>query len=166
MIWDQLNAQQMEGARLEATGCRPVDVARQLGVRPQTVSKWRTMPAYIETVKLLVRAATVRALDDAALNRTRLIRLGMEALDIAQQSIKTTSCEECGHEVVKDAREAATVSKAALDWYRTLSAQTGLVEATKTEVDVSVPDEARARLREELRGLDLLAVEALDKDGG
>lgn len=160
MIWDSLTPQQMKGARLEAMGNRPVDIAREIGVRPHTISAWRRLPAYRETVALLSRAATARALDDAALSRTRLIRLGLEALDIAQASIKTRHCDECGTDVAQDAKEAAAVSKAALDWYRTLSAQTGLTEATKSEVEVSLPDEARRRLREELRDLDLAALEA------
>jgi len=43
---DRLTDQQREGARLAAAGWKGTDIAESLGVRQETVSRWRKLPAY------------------------------------------------------------------------------------------------------------------------
>lgn len=45
-IEDRLTDQQREGARLAAQGCTGRAIAEALGVRQETVSRWRKLPAW------------------------------------------------------------------------------------------------------------------------
>lgn len=163
MIWHDLTDEQLEAARMSASGMRNVDIARKLGRNPSTVSKWKKVPAYAETVRLLHRAANSQAVEDARLARTELMRdANRLARAIVVTSVRTLNDDEdglvsipAGTEIVLDTAKAAMALNSLHSWYKTLSAQTGLTETTKTEIGVG---------SDELDALDGL-LERLERSG-
>ena len=149
MFWDSLTDQQREGARLASRGARPSEVARTLGVTPSTVSNWRRKGDYRRYVILLQRAADERSIEDARAARAEAIRLGLDAIKKGFDGLD--NFDDDGRLLPgADPHKASAVSKILLDWYKTLSAQTGLTETTRVE---SVGDEAEA-LEQVLKRLD------------
>lgn len=171
MIWHALTDEQMEAARMMASGLRTVDVAKRLGRASSTVSGWKRKPEFAETVRLLHRAATAQAVDDARLARTEIMT---EASRLARALVNTSvttwgedgelTHPEIGTEVVRHTGRAATALTSLHAWYKTLSAQTGVTETTRT---VITPADAREQLRADLAKLDMDALEQLvDDDEG
>lgn len=77
---DGLTDQQREGARLAAAGWKGTDIADSLGVRQETVSRWRKLPTY--------RAAIEGHLADSR-NATagRMADLVEHALDVIEEQM-------------------------------------------------------------------------------
>lgn len=68
-IEDGLTDQQRRGAELAAAGWSGVDIAEELGIRPETVSRWRKLPGWQAARQAIVdeqRGALTAALDDLA----------------------------------------------------------------------------------------------------
>ena len=53
-IEDGLTAQQRRGAELAAAGWSGVDIASELGIRQETVSRWRKLPAWQAAYEAIV----------------------------------------------------------------------------------------------------------------
>ena len=71
---DGLTDLQREGARMAAEGWRGVDIAEHLQVAPETVSRWRKLPAF--------NHAVLRYHDHAAVaTRARLVSMIEQSLD-------------------------------------------------------------------------------------
>lgn len=68
-IEDGLTDQQRRGAELAAAGWSGVDIAHELGIRPETVSRWRRLPqwqAALEAITSEVRGELQASLHDLA----------------------------------------------------------------------------------------------------
>ena len=75
---DGLTNLQREGARLAAEGWRGVDIASELQVAPETVSRWRKLPAYSQAVLQHHEAASLAT-------RARLAELIEQSLDTLEE---------------------------------------------------------------------------------
>lgn len=56
-IEDGLTDQQRRGAELAAAGWSGVNIADEVGVRPETVSRWRKLPAYRAAIDAILSEA-------------------------------------------------------------------------------------------------------------
>jgi hypothetical protein len=68
-IEDGLTDQQRRGAELAAAGWSGVDIAHELGIRPETVSRWRRLPqwqAALEAITSEVRGELQASLHELA----------------------------------------------------------------------------------------------------
>ena len=75
----ELNDRQLAGAHLIAAGTPVAEVAVELGVRPESVSRWRRSPVFQEKVHELIRERYGATLNQAA----SLIPEALTALDQA-----------------------------------------------------------------------------------
>ncbi len=64
-IEDGLTDTQRQGAALAAAGWQGVDIAAELGVRPETVSRWRRLPAWLAAVESYSRERRAKLNDRA-----------------------------------------------------------------------------------------------------
>ncbi|WPL11366.1 MULTISPECIES: hypothetical protein [Thiorhodovibrio] len=72
-IEDGLTDQQRRGAELAAAGWSGVDIAGELNVRPETVSRWRKLPAWQAAV-------------DGILSEARAV-IGSRVLDLSERAL-------------------------------------------------------------------------------
>lgn len=135
---EPLTPAQRQAIRLEIAGARISDIAAQLGVTPQTVSKWRRLQEYQDHREMLAASADADALDDARVLRmasARVLRRGIRQLEVELD------------EGLLQVKDAAPALRVALDVYRSTSAQTGLSETSRHEVTLSAPETALAEMR-------------------
>ncbi len=85
-IEDGLTDQQRRGAELAAAGWAGVDIADELGIRPETASRWRKLPGWQTARQAIVdeqRGALTAALDDLAVEALvelrRLVKFPFDA---------------------------------------------------------------------------------------
>lgn len=149
-IENGLNTAQRSAARMELAGVRAMDIAKELSVSAATISKWRSLEAYRAHIERLHRDADRLTLNKARKARTQAIDAVMKGVRLMAKQMGEE--DEHGNSALT-ANEAAAVTKATLDVYKTMAAQTGIKEVTKTEVSVSGPEEALAHLTAKLGGL-------------
>ncbi|MEA3277969.1 MAG: helix-turn-helix domain-containing protein [Pseudomonadota bacterium] len=77
---DGLTDQQREGARLAAAGWRGVDIAEQLDVAPETVSRWRKKPEYVAAIEAILSEARLEVAG-------RMADLTDKALDVIEDTL-------------------------------------------------------------------------------
>ena len=77
---DGLTDQQREGARLAAAGWRGVDIAEQLGVAQETVSRWRKKPEYVAAIEAILSEARLAVAG-------RMADLTDKALDVVEDTL-------------------------------------------------------------------------------
>ncbi len=132
-----LTPQQRQAVRLEITGSRPAEIAKELGLQPSTIATWRKLSEYRAHRDMLLSATDAEALDDARTLRlaaSRVLRRAIRAVDEALEG-------------GLHPQEAVPVLRLVLDVYRATSAQTGLGETQRHEVTVSAPEQALSELR-------------------
>jgi transposase-like protein len=135
---EPLTPAQRQAIRLEIAGARVTDIAAQLGVKPQTVLRWRKLQEYRDHREMLAASSDADALDDARVLRmasSRVLRRGIRQLEVELD------------EGLLSLRDAAPALRVALDVYRSTSAQTGLSETSRHEVTLSAPEVALAEVR-------------------
>ena len=72
-----LSAQQWQAVRLLVAGKRQVDIAQEIGVTQETVSRWRSQPVFVAAVNLALQdayAASIGEVRDAAKDALTTLR--------------------------------------------------------------------------------------------
>lgn len=77
-----LTAQQWQAVSLLVAGRRQVDVAQELGVTEETVSRWKTLPTFTAALNMGVRDAY-----EGTLGKVRTV--AQDALDVLQDLLKS-----------------------------------------------------------------------------
>lgn len=139
----KLSAKAREAARHELLGKSARVIAEAVGCDPRQVANWRASEVYRDHLMKLQREADEDAIRKAGAVRADAIKLGHAAIGMAASKLAKA----------RKMSEVVEASKVAHDWYRTTSAQTGLVETTRQAVEVSAPEEVRKLLRQDLDAL-------------
>lgn len=139
-----LNPQQRAAARHEAAGNMKLsEIAEAVGVDNTSISAWRRMPEYIEYREHLAAQMDADAIADAAEVRRSSLEVVRTAVAMVQQRLDAV--EDPADE---DLDTLVRAAKFAHDVYKTTSAQTGVVETSRTEV--VDPAALVAKMRSEL----------------
>lgn len=79
-----LTAQQWQAVALLTSGMRAVDVAQQVGVTPETISRWRAVPLFTAAYNQSVRdaySATIGQVRDIAAEAIQTLRESLQSKD-------------------------------------------------------------------------------------
>ena len=131
---DGLKPLQREAARLDSMGVAAVEIARKIGVDPATISVWRGTPLYQDHLQELMREQDRDAIRQARRIRNAAVKVMGGSLSEAAKSIQASQAGE----IRLTAHEISALGKVALDIYRATSAQTGLTETNRIEVDDAI----------------------------
>jgi hypothetical protein len=162
------------GARLAAAGADGPEIARQTGVHPDTVKRWRGRADWRALRDRYAEEVTERVIERATSVRSRALALVEEAIDEGaalldsvrrrRLDLEREARDPYDADAVMGARELAAVLKAGLDAYKTTAAQTGISETTRTQVEVTAPEEALRQLDERLSRLPRETLRGLTSD--
>jgi len=125
---------------MEVVGERAMDIAKELGVSPACISKWRALPMYQQHIEELHRKADVATLRKARIVRTKALEAVSKGLGLMLKKLTDAEIEDAEPDKRLNAIESATLTKASLDAYKTLAAQTGIKEVSGHEVLVAQVD--------------------------
>ena len=166
----RLSEKAIAGAVIEAAGANAEEIARKVGVHARTVTGWRETQEYRDLVNGH-RAKTEAAIRDDLLNVRRKV---LDGLAVAASCVVQMLEEERAAASLTVDEEGNTVpprpldvdvivkgTKALVDLWRPIAAQTGISEESKIEVQVTPPEEARKLLRAELKTLTTEELRAL-----
>lgn len=147
-----LTGQQRQAARLDAAGLMNyTEIADAVGVCIQTLSGWRRKPDYQSLRDELAARVDEMAIEQAVNIRVAAVRAVMRAVRHADAGLGDVvmGMDEDGNEVPRapNADDVAKLGRLALDVYKTASAQTGVVETKRREVEVSPAEGALLELR-------------------
>ena len=137
---DGLNPKQREAVRLDVTGALAKDIAATIGVNPATISQWRALPLYQEAMEALYTE-----MDRDTIREARRVRG-------AAMRVMVNGLERMAEFTEMSPQEAASTTKAALDVYRALSAQTGITEESAVKHSLAIdPRDALREMVEAIR---------------
>lgn len=166
----RLSEKAIAGAVIEAAGATAEEIGRKVGVHAQTVGEWRRSPEYRDLVNGH-RAKTEAAIRDDLLDVRRKVLDGIAVAASCvvqmleeERAAAAGGVDEDGEAVSPRPLDTDVVvkgTKALVDLWRPIAAQTGITEASKVEVSVSPPEEARQLLRAELKTLTTEELRAL-----
>lgn len=126
------------------------EVAASVGVTSATLSNWRNNEDYAAFRDSLAARADDLAIEKAVALRKTAADVIEKGLALAMERLSTV--DDVGSE---DVDMLMRTMKAALDVYKTTSAQTGVVERKSIDHSISAPEQALAMARETLRGAKL-----------
>lgn len=137
-----LTPDQQLAAQLEFTGRAQTDIAETLGVHRSTLWKWRQTPEYQAEMAEMREEARRGVIAEAVKVRSNAIKVINAGVARMGQALGRGDM---------NAAEVATVTRAAVDVYKTVAAQTGIAEVTRVESSSSMqvviaPDVAAAIL--------------------
>ena len=143
---EPLTANQCEAARLHLMKVKKGEIARQLGVTPQTISAWFGRADFLQRIADLEKAS-----DAGLLQEIRVARLGLfqDARDILRKVFEKMMDSDKEF----SALDYATVAREHANLYKIVSAQTGVAEMKKVEVTAEhLVKEGESMLDEMLAG--------------
>ena len=143
----RLTEQAVAGSILEASGATAEEMARKLGCATATVHRWRKNPEYRDLVNGH-RAQTEAAIRDDLLDvrRTVLDGIAVAASCIVQmlreeRAAAAMHVDEEGNVIQPRPLDVEVIvkgTKALVDLWRPIAAQTGITETTRHEVGIQV----------------------------
>jgi len=133
-----LTPTQIAAARLDAAGLKPSKIAKKIGVVRETISRWRSLPLYQQTVRAIMADLDAAVLMDARRLRERALAAVTSAVRKAEVMLEAPDLTPA---------DAVRLGAHCLDVYRAVSAQTGLLERSGVEHLVALdPREAIERI--------------------